>query len=377
MSEYQWYEFVALDRPLSAKQMAELRAISTRAEITSTRFWNEYQWGDLKTDPTRLLARYFDAHLYFANWGTRRFMLRLPVERVDERALRAYFPRGGPATITRASAHIVLDFVSDTENPEDAWWQPASLASLTPLRASLLEGDLSAAYIAWLLAVQWEEVDDDAPEPDVPAGVAAPSAPLAALAEFLRIDPDLLQAAAEGCRSERVEPAALRRWIAGLSETEKDRWLVRALERPVGAELLASYRTQHASAPDGAHRTVGELRARAELARRDRAREAAKRRARERAAAATARARQLVALEERQDAEWVELEGLVGAPKVKPSVYEDIVRRLAALRELAVMRGTEAAFRARLGVLLDRYGSKATFLRRVQEAGLMQAGARE
>lgn len=48
MSEYQCYEFVALDRPLTTKQVAELRAISTRAEISSTRFLNEYQWGDLR-----------------------------------------------------------------------------------------------------------------------------------------------------------------------------------------------------------------------------------------------------------------------------------------------------------------------------------------
>ena len=33
MSEYQCYEFVALDRPLTAKHVAELHAISTRAEI--------------------------------------------------------------------------------------------------------------------------------------------------------------------------------------------------------------------------------------------------------------------------------------------------------------------------------------------------------
>ena len=81
-SEYQCYEFVAIDRPLTAKQMAELRAISTRAEISPTRFWNEYNWGDLKAGPAKLMARYFDAHRYFANWGTRRLMLRLPNARV-------------------------------------------------------------------------------------------------------------------------------------------------------------------------------------------------------------------------------------------------------------------------------------------------------
>ena len=91
MSEYQCYEFVALDRPLTSKQMAELRAISTRAEVSPTRFWNEYQWGNLKADPIKLIELYFDAHMYFANWGTHRLMLRLPAKRVDTKALRAYF----------------------------------------------------------------------------------------------------------------------------------------------------------------------------------------------------------------------------------------------------------------------------------------------
>lgn len=43
MSEYQYYEFQGIDRPLTEKQMAELRAISTRARIMPTSFVNEYQ----------------------------------------------------------------------------------------------------------------------------------------------------------------------------------------------------------------------------------------------------------------------------------------------------------------------------------------------
>ena len=57
MSEHQVYEFVAVDKALTKQEMAELRAVSTRAEISSTRFWNEYHWGDLKADPKELLAR--------------------------------------------------------------------------------------------------------------------------------------------------------------------------------------------------------------------------------------------------------------------------------------------------------------------------------
>ena len=61
MSEYQYYQFQAIDRPLTDRQMRELRAISTRAEITPTSFVNEYQWGNLKASPLNFMKKYFDA----------------------------------------------------------------------------------------------------------------------------------------------------------------------------------------------------------------------------------------------------------------------------------------------------------------------------
>ena len=48
MSEYQYYEFQTVDQPLSERQMSELRQLSTRAEITTTSFTNEYHWGDFR-----------------------------------------------------------------------------------------------------------------------------------------------------------------------------------------------------------------------------------------------------------------------------------------------------------------------------------------
>ena len=91
MSEYQYYEFLALDRPLTEKRRAELRSISTRAEMTATRFVNEYRWGDLKGDPRKMVERYFDAFLYLARPpGCRRISpapgyLRRPVISSDRR----------------------------------------------------------------------------------------------------------------------------------------------------------------------------------------------------------------------------------------------------------------------------------------------------
>jgi len=42
MSEYQYYEFRAIERPLTNKQVGELRRYSSRADINTTSFSVEY-----------------------------------------------------------------------------------------------------------------------------------------------------------------------------------------------------------------------------------------------------------------------------------------------------------------------------------------------
>jgi len=70
MSEYQHYEFLAIDRPLTSEEMSALRELSTRTNITPVSFTNEYNWGDFKGNPNDLMQRFFDAHVYVANWMT-------------------------------------------------------------------------------------------------------------------------------------------------------------------------------------------------------------------------------------------------------------------------------------------------------------------
>ncbi|MGH8564248.1 MAG: hypothetical protein ACREXW_09210 [Gammaproteobacteria bacterium] len=48
MSEYQYYEFQAIDRPLTDREVSTLRNYSSRATITSTRFMNRYSYGSFK-----------------------------------------------------------------------------------------------------------------------------------------------------------------------------------------------------------------------------------------------------------------------------------------------------------------------------------------
>ena len=79
MSEYQYYEFQAVDRPLTREQISVLRAYSSRAQITASSFIVDYSYGGFKGNPEKWLEQYFDAFLYLANWGTHHLMLGLPI----------------------------------------------------------------------------------------------------------------------------------------------------------------------------------------------------------------------------------------------------------------------------------------------------------
>ena len=197
MSEFQYYEFVAIDRPLSTAAQKKLRAITSRATITSAQLVNTYEWGDFKGDPHALVAKYFDAFLYYANWGTRRLILRIPTARLDEKVVRQYCPvlrsrnrrNSGVATVMIVDAHFVIDLWSEDESGGD-WSDPApgSLSALASLRNELMAGDYRALHLAWRLRVQAGEIDRDVPAPPRIGGSKRPTGSQRALAEFLRID---------------------------------------------------------------------------------------------------------------------------------------------------------------------------------------------
>ena len=78
MSEYQYVEFRAIDRPLDDKALAFMQRQSTRAEITRWSFTNEYHFGDFHGNAIEMLRRGYDLHLHYANFGIRKLMFRLP-----------------------------------------------------------------------------------------------------------------------------------------------------------------------------------------------------------------------------------------------------------------------------------------------------------
>ncbi|WP_328451126.1 hypothetical protein [Amycolatopsis sp. NBC_00438] len=203
MSDYQYYEFLAIDRPLSRAEQAEVRSLSTRATITATSFANEYHWGDFKGDPRLLVERYYDAHLYLADWCTRRVMLRLPGDLLDPGVVEDHHV-DGYLDIACAGEFVVADFISEDDTYDIDYDPETLLPEIAGVRAELAGGDLRPLYLAWLAAYgNWERDEDafgrDADgdlEPPVPRGLGSLTAAQRALADFLRLDDDLLAIAA-------------------------------------------------------------------------------------------------------------------------------------------------------------------------------------
>jgi hypothetical protein len=125
MSEYQYYELQAIDRPLTEADRQALRDLSTRARITATSFTNSYEWGDFKGDPAKLMERWFDLHLYLANWGSRRLMTRLPARLIDRGRLDALLEELDCVRLSAAGENLILDIARD-EVEFDDWDDAAS-----------------------------------------------------------------------------------------------------------------------------------------------------------------------------------------------------------------------------------------------------------
>ena len=275
MSEYQYYEFQAIDRRLTAAEMQVLRTYSTRAQITPTSFVNEYHWGDFKGDADAWMERYFDAFLYFANWGTRILKLRLSTRVLDPEMVCAYCD-GDSSSVRQKGDHLVLTFQSELEGGDDSYDLEGGglLSSMVPLRAELARGDRRALYLAWLAFMLYGDLDDDTIEPPVPAGLGELSGSLEALADFLRVDPDLLGVAARASAPRAASPLQrndVAAWVATLAPAEKNEILTQLIVAPddnasVTAELLHRFfqaREASRPGPSQSHdsgRTVGELR---------------------------------------------------------------------------------------------------------------------
>ncbi|GER89094.1 hypothetical protein KDW_32560 [Dictyobacter vulcani] len=260
MSEYQYYEFMAVDRPLTGQQLKEVNKLSSHIDASASHAVIEYHWGDFKHDPIVVMRKYFDAFLYWANWGSPQLAFRFPHGALPADLLND-FDCDAFVTFSKQQEYDILHFDFGQYEAEDEWHE-YELGSFIAIRNELLEGDLRSLYIAWLASqdmmrdyedeeeeYEAEEEDDEEEEgneddeanigPIVPPGLNQLTAAQQELMVLLRVPSALVGAAALYSDDARLAPADdFMDWVQRLPRERCDNYLVRLANNEPGLSRL-------------------------------------------------------------------------------------------------------------------------------------------
>jgi hypothetical protein len=380
VSEYQYYEFLAMDRPLTSAQIKEVQEFSSRATITPTSFINEYNYSGFRGKPETFLTKYFDAMVYVTNWGTHQFMFRVPRDLVDLKALEPYCTEE-TLDIKPIGANLLFDF--DRPEQDGGDWEDGRvyMASLAGLRAEVMTGDFRALYLAWLSELETGGMESDTPAPPVPPGLKTLTASQKALVDFLGMDGEIVKMVAEmSSDAAPQENLNIEQALKRIPPVEKDRWLQQIIESNephagmrLRLKLQSMVLPRQATPESVSSKTAGELYEQYQQhvkAAEERNRQLAEvKRRKQQTEAGTAREKHLDTLSQNEPDAWRKVDQMIGLRTDEE--YKNAVTLLVDLRDLSQRPGGNAQeFQRQLARRLAEHERKANFIKRISKAGL-------
>ena len=387
MSEYQHYEFMTIDRPLTKAQLDAVNGLSSHIEASPTHALIIYHWGDFKHDPIDVLHDYFDGFLYWANWGSPQLAFRFPRGILPTNLIDGY-DLDDFVKFTHHKEYDILDIqFGEMEGPDE--WIEYDLGSLIPIRDELMEGDLRSLYIVWLAAqnmmgdydddesdVEEDEDDEDKDElednnigvPPVPPGFGALTAAQQELAALLQVPEELLVAAARHSSDGKVAVSStgddVAAWVKLLPPERGNEYLVRLAQNEPGLSRLflreLRERNQNktgATSPTGKRIPYTKLLAQSAIVKAQLERE-------KREQARLARERHLQEIRDHQDDYWHQID--MAAVRASGSSYDEATRLLVELRDVAAYFKETPAFQARFRAWVQPHLRRPAFIKRLQ-----------
>ncbi len=369
MSEYQYYEFQAIDRPLTPEEQEDVASLSSRVSPHPWRAVFTYSYGGgLRRDPEDLLAQYYDAAIYLANWGSRQLMFRFPKTLIDLKQVKPYCVEDN-VSFSTVGNYVVLNIELSEEEGGDWIEGEGFLDKLIGLREDILNQDYRVLYLAWLKALELEgEFADEATlEPPVPPGLRKLSPALRAFVDLFEVNRHSIQVAAKSSGEPAEMAVDMRQAIAQLPREESDAFLLRLAQGELHLSVELNRRLNKlAGTPareEKSRRTIEQLLAEAEQ---EHKREAS-RLAQE---AEAKRIRELEELSKREAETWQEVERQIQQYNAKG--YDEATRLLVRLRELAVYQHQEGQFQERLDKIRGQYKRRPSLMERLLKAKLLQ-----
>src|ERR1051325_8756229 len=245
MSEYQYFEFAAVDGPISDEGLRYARGCSSRANVSRVRWQNTYTFGDFHGNVDTLL-KYYDAHFYIANWGTVRLGLAFPEGTISPEAIQPYLQEGEFHEETLTFKKIGSRRVVWWERNEEGGWGwtegEGLIDELIGIREELMRGDYRALFLGWLAdfdPAEWRDPEGGAViMPPIPAGLDQISPALVALIKHFHVDPDALSVAAGLSQASTPDRIPIPAVLEKLSASEMRALLARVAEGG-GAGVMA------------------------------------------------------------------------------------------------------------------------------------------
>ncbi|MGL5194290.1 MAG: hypothetical protein ACRC8Y_11955 [Chroococcales cyanobacterium] len=374
MSTYQYYEFQALDRPLTEKEQDYIHTLSSRVQVNRTQAIFVYNYGDFHGKPEQVLDKCFDIMLYTASWGSRQLMFRLPKSLINSAELEPdQVPDGIEISTTEQSVIIDIKILDEDLN---GWTEGEGLLpGMLSLRDDLLQGDYRVLYLGWLQAAQlgYDFEPDTCIELPIPANLHNLSKPLEAFVDFVELNPDLIDAAAQLSPLAKTKSDSipeLQKRIPQLSEQERNDFLARLLQKELNLNLKLSQRLRSLSkkptpqtVPDSPGRTLSELltlSVESEKLREQKEQQIAKQE----------KIQKIQELAPRESYLWEQVFHEIGCKHAK--TYDRAIVHLLNLQDIAEYHGKLPEFQARVRTIQQDYSNLRGVMSRLREFKLWQ-----
>ena len=374
MSEYTYYEFRSIDRPLTKAEQDTVSSWSSRTRATPYRAVFTYSYSDLSYGFEDAVRQYFDVGITASSYGSRRLAMRLPRELVDYEQLRRYIIEGGSdyheeLAVTRNRQHVIVSMSFDVMEESNGWIEDKDMAviaeHLIALRQRLLDGDCSPLMAMYLKVMS----HTDSLLPDhtfyIPANLSERKKPnIAALLNFLVLDDTLYDVAQQISGHTEQTPPDFADMLDKLPEERRLFYLTELLDGKhnlqvmLRQELLARY-DDRPSTGDGATqiRLSDYLDKVAAFDHQKKTIEANR--------AKAAHSQRMAQVAKERDSLLRDIHRLIEEGG-KSATYDKAIYHLCDLDELAVYEQKTGEFRKLLDDILDTYSRKSAMTRRIK-----------
>ncbi len=161
MSEYQYYEFCSINKPLTSEARKEMHLLSSRANVGTHNASYVYNFGDFRGNSDKLLLKYFDVFFYISNFGTIRLTFKYNVSQINIDEIKKYCVED-VVEYEQYGQDILLDI--SLQNEDGFGWTEGEgvLADLLPLYDEIKSKNYQFLRIVSAVNDEWTGTIDEA-----------------------------------------------------------------------------------------------------------------------------------------------------------------------------------------------------------------------